>query len=72
MTQKIFTPLINKCYCGANAKIIDWDFRNMYKVYCDNNHTLTKECGTINRAIHRWNNRVEKVKEKLKDLSILW
>jgi hypothetical protein len=62
MTQKIKIPEISKCWCGETAELIDWDFKMMYRVLCKNNHTLTKECITPNRAIHRWNNRV---KEKL-------
>ena len=61
--SKVIVPEIEDCWCGAKATVLDWDFRGMYRVWCDNNHTLTKECGTINRAIHRWNNRVKTIKE---------
>ena len=61
MSQPIFTPPVSKCFCGAHARVIDWDSREMYRVMCDKNHVLSNECGTINRAVHRWNNRVEKI-----------
>ena len=61
MDQKIVTPEIAKCAkCGANAKCLDWDFNDQWKVYCDNNHTATRECGTRHRAICRWNNEQTK------------
>jgi hypothetical protein len=57
MAQKIVTPEIVKCAkCGADATCLDWDFNDQWKVYCDNNHTATRECGTRHRAICRWNN----------------
>jgi hypothetical protein len=59
MKQKITTPEILNCYCGAKAHPIDWEYKDMWKVYCDNNHTLTKECGSIHRAICLWNNRIK-------------
>jgi hypothetical protein len=59
--QPIFTPAISKCFCGADTKIIDWESRGMYRVMCVRNHILTKECATINRAVHRWNQRVQKM-----------
>lgn len=62
--QKVHIPQIEDCWCGAKATVIDWDFRGMYKVMCSNNHSLTKECITVNRAVCRWNNRVKAVKEK--------
>lgn len=62
--QKVKILQISDCWCGAKARIIDWDFRGMYRVMCDNNHTLTKECGTVNRAVHRWNNRVNEAKNE--------
>lgn len=58
MAQTVQLPIIKDCWCGAKAICLDWDYRMAYKVICDNNHTLTKECGTKNRAIHRWNNKV--------------
>lgn len=66
MKQKVITPPIEDCFCGAKAKPIeDWDFRNQYRIICDNNHTLTKDCKSIHRAICLWNNRV-KVKKSEK------
>ncbi len=55
--QRVFTPPIADCaICGAKAMCIDWHFRGMWRVMCDNNHTATRECGTTHRAICRWNN----------------
>lgn len=59
VAQPIFTPEIEKCWCGAPARPIDWDFKMRYQVMCDNNHTLSKECNTKHRAICKWNNRVK-------------
>lgn len=57
MKQKVHTPAIANCArCNAKGKVLDWDFRDMWRVYCDNGHTSTKECGTVHRAICRWNN----------------
>ena len=58
MAQKIITPEIAECYCGAKAMAIDWNYNDMWVVMCDNNHTLSKKCGTKHRAICKWNNRV--------------
>ena len=64
MAQQIKTPPIVPCArCGAEAKCIDWDFRDMWKVMCDNNHTSTKECSTRHRAICRWNNAQIKLQD---------
>jgi len=58
MAQTFTTPPIVPCVkCGAQAKCIDWDYRNSWRVMCDNNHTSTKECATPHRAICRWNNK---------------
>jgi len=59
--QKITTPEISKCYCGASAKVQTWDIygENIYQVVCENRHTVTKYCGTKHKAICRWNNRVK-------------
>ena len=65
MKQKIIIPPVSDCWCGAEAHVTDWDFKMMYRVMCDKNHVLTKECITVNRAVHRWNNRV---KEKLNEV----
>lgn len=55
--QVATTPAIAKCArCGANATCIDWNYRDLWCVMCDKNHTSTRECGTIHRAICRWNN----------------
>ena len=60
MSQKIKIPEIKNCHCGATARIMTnpFSYDLEYRVECVNNHHLTKFCGTINRAIHRWNNRV--------------
>jgi hypothetical protein len=64
MAQQIKTPPIVPCArCGAEAKCIDWNFRDMWKVMCDNNHTSTKECSTRHRAICRWNNAQIKLQD---------
>ena len=59
MKQKIITPPISQCHCGANAHPIDWDYNGLWVVMCDKNHTMTKPCGTQHRAICRWNNRIK-------------
>lgn len=61
MTQKVHTPAIIKCHCGADAKCIDWDFNQRYQVLCDNNHSAlgTGRCNTAHRAICRWNNAIK-------------
>jgi hypothetical protein len=65
MKQQIKIPEIQNCaVCGEKARVIDWDYKMMYRVYCNNNHTATKECATINRAIHRWNNAQKKLHDK--------
>ena len=57
MRQKVNIPAIAPCaQCGALARCIDWNHRDLWRVMCDNNHTSTRECATKNRAIHRWNN----------------
>ena len=62
--QTIKTPPILPCArCGAEAMCIDWDFNDMWRVMCDNNHTSTKRCGTAHRAICRWNNAQTKLKD---------
>ena len=62
--QRVVVPEILDCWCGEKACPIDWNFRGMWQVMCKNNHTLTKECSTKNRAIHRWNARVLEKKEE--------
>jgi len=62
--QKVVVPEILDCWCGAKARPVDWDFRGMWLVMCDKNHYLTKECSTINRAVHRWNARVTLKKQE--------
>ena len=65
MNQKIITPPILNCArYGATAKALSWNFN--YKVYCDNNHTSTQECGSRHRAICRWNNNQIKMCEEIK------
>ena len=58
--QKVITPYTSKCHCGLPAHAIDWDFNDKWAVMCDNNHTMTKPCGTKHRAICLWNNRIKK------------
>jgi len=60
MKQKIITPELKECFCGAKSKIQTWDIYGayIYQVVCENRHTLTRYCGTRHRAICRWNNRV--------------
>ncbi|MNL86306.1 hypothetical protein D3C87_2149650 [compost metagenome] len=60
--QKDAVPDVEDCFCGAKARVVDWSFIGMYRVMCDNNHVLTKECATVNRAVHRWNKRVNDLK----------
>ena len=60
MKQKIKIPNIKICYCGLEGKIRT-DERGhdlIFRVMCDNGHFVSKYCGTVNRAIHRWNNRI--------------
>lgn len=61
MKQTPVTPQISDCFCGSKAKAIDWDFKDMWQVMCDKNHTLTKECGTRHRATCLWNNRIAEI-----------
>ena len=61
MTQTIYTPPILDCWCGAKALVLDEDFNMQYRVMCNNNHILTKQCNTVNRAVWRWNNKVSKL-----------
>jgi hypothetical protein len=57
MAQQIKTPPIASCArCGAKAMCIDWNFDGKHRVWCDNNHVSTKECGSRHRAICLWNN----------------
>ena len=58
MKQRVITPQISKCWCGADVGVLDWDHRMMYRAWCDNGHTLTNECGSQHRAICKWNNRI--------------
>ena len=59
MKQTPITPAILNCWCGAKAIVIDWNDSFFWQVMCDNNHTMTKECGTSHRAICRWNNHIK-------------
>lgn len=60
--QKVVTPKIKECpICGAEAKALSWNFDFNYQVMCDNNHTLTKECGSRHRAVCKWNNKADKI-----------
>lgn len=51
--QTVRIPEILDCYCGAKAHVVDWDYRMLYRVMCDNNHILRGENITVNRAIHK-------------------
>ena len=65
MKQVVKVPKIKDCaICGAKALPIDWDYRDRWQVVCDNNHTSTKECNTVNRAVHRWNAAQERIQSK--------
>lgn len=64
MKQVPITPAIKDCICGAKAVAVDWDFRDRYRVVCDNNHTFMGECNTRHRAICKWNNEILKRKMK--------
>jgi len=66
MKQKVITPPISTCFCGSKAKVVDWNWNERYLVMCDNNHTLSKECGSHHKAICLWNNRVA---QKLKEIT---
>lgn len=64
--QKVITPPVLNCsICGSPARVIDWDYNMLYKVYCDKNHTTNagKGCITVNRSVHKWNNKQIKLKE---------
>ena len=61
LKQPIYTPPIADCYCSAKAKLIDWNFCGQRRVMCDNNHTLTGEFITQNRAVHKWNNKIKAI-----------
>jgi hypothetical protein len=62
MAQQIKTPSVAPCTrCGAEARCIDWHYNGKYKVWCDNNHTSTKECGSWHRAVCLWNNAQTKL-----------
>ena len=61
--QTVRIPEILDCYCGAKARVVDWDYRMLYRVMCDNNHSLRGENITVNRAIHKWNNFQNKQKD---------
>ena len=60
MKQIIKIPDIKKCHCGLDGKIRT-DERGhtlVYRVMCDNLHYVSKYCDTVNRCVHRWNNRI--------------
>ena len=56
-------PSIINCYCGDKAEVFECDdlsigYYNTWQVMCDRNHTMSKYCGSMHRAICLWNNRV--------------
>jgi len=57
---KLTPPISNCARCNAPAQCLDWDFRDQWRVMCNNNHVDTRECGTPHRAICRWNNKQKK------------
>jgi predicted nucleic-acid-binding Zn-ribbon protein len=49
-------PAIDSCIkCGSSAKLIDWDFRDMWAVMCDKCGYSNSECINQHRAVSRWN-----------------
>jgi hypothetical protein len=60
MKQKLITPPIMDCICMSKARLIDWEFRDRWRVMCDKNHTFTGEFNTRHRAVCRWNNEVSR------------
>ena len=64
MAQIVKTPNVLPCWCGARAEAFQsMEHQFLYQVMCDNNHTLSKECGTVNRAVCLWNNRLPKTNQ---------
>jgi len=62
-SQKAVTPKVSDCYkCGKKARAIDWDFNDRWQVMCDGNHTATGKCNSPHRAICKWNNKQEALK----------
>lgn len=64
MTQEIKIPIIMRCtLCGSTATLLDWDFRDIWAVYCDKHpeHSMKTENITRNRAVHKWNNKQMKL-----------
>lgn len=56
--QKPNIPAIEPCVrCGSNAKLLDWDFRDCWAVYCDNCGSINAECNNQHRAVSRWNKK---------------
>lgn len=63
--QKVITPEIKNCpNCNDIAvikTILEYD--TMYRVVCRScGKCLTKECGSKHRAICKWNNKVDRIK----------
>ena len=61
MKQKVITPQMKKCFCGSEVKMTSWEYGQEWvvRVECiDNNHSLTRYCGSTHKAICKWNNRV--------------
>ena len=68
MTQPIFTPKVLDCaICGCKAKVLSWDFNDMYRVMCDKNHTTKAEYLGYHRAICKWNNLQEAILKKARE-----
>ena len=66
--QPLFTPKLLACpICGVMPDVLDWDFKDCWKVYQNCQHSIRKSSETIhrNRAIHRWNNAVIKFKNHI-------
>ena len=65
MKQPIFTPKVSDCaICSGKAKVLSWDFNEMYRVMCDKNHTTWDEYLGSHRAICKWNNLQEAILKK--------
>lgn len=68
MKQEVKTPNILRCWCGAESEAFQsMENQFMYQVMCKQNHTLSKECGSVHRAVCLWNNRVVQHNQEFKE-----
>lgn len=66
--QKPNIPAIEPCaFCGSSARLIDWDFRDMWCVMCDKCTNSNPECINQHRAVSRWNKKQNRLKNALLD-----